>query len=256
MAAKRYRVLGTVGHGPGGTVWRARDELLGRDVAVRRLPPSCPFDPAHSDRARAKVIREARGAIRVRHPHALVVHDVFEHDGTPYVVTEFLAARTLADLLGREGTLPLERVAALGAQLASALAAAHAVGVLHRGIGPERVLVTEAGTAKIDGFGLGGGTASAAADVFSLGATLYRALEGRPPGSAVPPRTSGPVLDVVQALLRPEPATRPTMAEAARLFAATAVPGPETRGRTRILAAATVLAVALGTAVTRRRRPR
>ncbi|WP_233223716.1 hypothetical protein [Amycolatopsis sp. CA-128772] len=103
VPAGRYRLLGTTGRGPGGTLWRAHDERLDRPVTVRRLPPGCPLDAAHSDRARARAIREARAAIRLRHPHTLVVHDVFEHELTPNVVTGHLAARTLADLVAQDG---------------------------------------------------------------------------------------------------------------------------------------------------------
>jgi serine/threonine protein kinase len=270
VLAGRYHLLDPLGDGPAGTVWRARDELLDRFVTVKRLPPGCPFDAAHSDRVRAKAIREARVAIRLRHPHAVVVHDVFEQDITPYVVTEYHATRTLADLLERHGSFPPDRVAALGAQLASALAAAHADGILHRGIGPDRVLVTADGTAKIDGFGLGdgpfpapeaaaGASPAGPADVFSLGATLYFALEGRPPGTGVPPSAVGPVLDAVLALLRHEPAARPSMAEAERTFTGLAVarplaelPARDAHARTRALVTGTVLLVALGTAVTTR----
>ncbi|MDQ7802998.1 protein kinase [Amycolatopsis sp. A133] len=188
MAAKkaalagRYRLLEPADRYPGGTVWRARDELLDRFVTVRRLPPGCPFDAAHSDRVRAKAIRDARVAIRLHHPHVVVVHDVFEQDLTPYVVTEDLATRTLAELVERHGSFPPERVAALGAQLASALAAAHAEGILHRRLGPATVLLTGDGTAKIAGFGAatggfpapevaGGSSPGFASDVYSLGAT-------------------------------------------------------------------------------------
>ena len=172
VLAGRYRLLHPARHDAVGTVWRAKDDLLDRYVTVKRLFPACPFDPAHSDRVRAKAIREARVALRLRHPHAIVVHDVFEYDITPYVVTEHLAAPTLADLVERDGNLPPHRVAALGAQLASALAAAHADGILHRAIGPEKVLITPGGTAKITDFGLGpapfpapGEAGDAAADV-------------------------------------------------------------------------------------------
>ncbi|MEV6831995.1 serine/threonine-protein kinase [Amycolatopsis sp. NPDC051102] len=260
--AGRYRLLETVGDGSGGTVWRAHDELLDRPVAVRRPPPGCPFDAAHPDRVRARVIREAHAATRLRHPHLLVVHDVFEHEFAPYVVTEHLAARTLAERLAREGSLPPDQVARLGAQLASALAAAHASGIVHRGIGPDHVLLTDGGAAKLGGFGLGPGSPLApdaaspafAADVRSLGVTLYCALEGRPPGSAVPPRTCGPVLDAVRALLAPELSARPAMAEAARLFAGLGISAPAPRSRGRAVLAGTVLAVVLGTAVTARAR--
>lgn len=266
--AGRYRLLEPAAHHPDGTVWRARDELLDRFVTVNRLPPGCPFDAAHSDRVRARAIRDARVAIRLHHPHVVVVHDVFEHELTPYVVTEDLATRTLAELVERHGSFPADRVAALGAQLASALAAAHAAGIRHRGLGPANVLLTADGTAKITGFGLGTGGFAAPeavagtgpgfpADVYALGATLYFALEGRAPGSAVPPRAGGPVLEALLEFLRPEPAARPSMAEAERTLTGLAVSRPlaalPVRGgrfRARVLVTGTVLVVALGTAVT------
>jgi len=269
MLAGRYRLLGPAGHGPAGTVWRAKDELLDRFVAVRRLYPGCPFDAAHADRVRARAIREARVAIRLRHPHALVVHDVFEENMTPYLVTEYLAARTLTELVEQHRSLSSGQVAVLGAQLASALAAAHADGILHRRISPDNVLVTPAGTAKIADFGLGTGDTNAfaapeairgtgaghPADVFSLGAILYTALEGQPPSGVVPPRTRGPVLDAVLSLLHHEPADRPTMAEAERLLTALTTPRPatparKTKARVRVLVTRTLLVVAAGAAVT------
>jgi serine/threonine protein kinase len=260
----RYRLLGSAAHGPSDTVWRAKDELLDRFVTVRQLA-GCPFDAAHSDRVRAKVIRDARVAIRLRHPNAIVLHDVFELNGTPYVVTEHLAARTLSEVLGQHGSLPPGRVAALGARLASALAAAHADGILHRDISPDNVLITEDGSVKLTGFGLstGGSPAYLApettrgavpgfpADVFSLGATLYAALEGQPPSGAVPPRTHGPVIDAVLGLLHPAPAARPTMAQAEQVLTGLAAFRPVARvaaprPHVRMVVAGTVLVLVIG----------
>jgi serine/threonine protein kinase len=265
----RYRLLGSAAHGPSDTVWRAKDELLDRFVTVRQLS-GCPFDAAHSDRVRAKVIRDARAAIRLRHPNAIVLHDVFELDGTPYVVTEHLAARTLSEVVGQYGSLPPGRVAALGARLASALAAAHADGILHRDISPDNVLITEDGSVKLTGFGLStgdspaylapetarGATPDFPADVFSLGATLYAALEGHPPSGTVPPRTHGPVLDAVLGFLHPAPAARPTMARAEQVLTGLAASRPGAvdrvvapRSHVRVVVAGTVLVLVIGAVV-------
>lgn len=258
--AGRYRLLDRADGDPAGSAWRAKDELHDRFVTVRHLSATCPFDAAHSDRARAKAIRDARVAIPLRHPHAVVVHDVFELDATPYVITEYLAARTLTEVIAQRGGLAPGGVAELGAQLASALAAAHAQGISHRGISPDRVLVTSDGTAKIADFGLGpgafvapevaaGATASFPADVYSLGATLHAALDGAPAGD--------PVVDAVLRLMRPQPSARPTMAEAERMFAGLTTPRQPvdaSANRARFVLAAAALVVLLG-AVAAARRP-
>ncbi|MET8847822.1 serine/threonine-protein kinase [Amycolatopsis sp. NPDC004625] len=263
VIAGRYRVLGRAGHGAMGTVWRAQDERLERVVAIKQL-----FGDSGAERTRARTVREARVAARLRHPHAVVVYDVVEHDAASYIAMEYLPSQTLTEVLEGEGPLVPEYVAELGGQLASALAAAHAEGVLHRDVSPNNVLVTTDGVAKITDFGVahapGEGTATGGglvvgtpaylapevadgadagfpSDVYSLGATLYTALEGRPPfgtdhnqlallkrvvrGDVRPPRTTGPVTDVVLRLLHREPAARPTMAEAARLLGRRATGG-------------------------------
>ncbi|WP_410662240.1 protein kinase domain-containing protein [Amycolatopsis sp. lyj-84] len=207
LVAGRYRLERKVGRGAMGVVWRARDERLGRTVAVKQLLPDNSPDDAPF-RSIVRAMREARVAARLKHPHAVTVYDVAEQDGTPFLVMEFLPSRPLTDLLADDGPLPAGRVAELGAQIASALAAAHADGILHRDVTPNNVLITEDGRAKIADFGLshatgegtmtGGGLVVGTpaflspevadgeepgypSDVFSLGATLYTVLEGAPP---------------------------------------------------------------------------
>lgn len=247
LIAGRYRLVSHVGRGSMGIVWQARDERLDRVVAVKELVAETPLRQA---------MREGRLAARLRHPHAIAVHDVVEHDGKPWLVLEFLPSRSLAAILGERGTLPPDTVATIGGQLASALAAAHAEGIVHRDVKPGNVLITAGGTAKIADFGiaraLGEGTATGAgmiagtpaflapevaagaeagfaADVFSLGATLYTALEGAPPfgtddnplalvrkvaqGRISPPQRSGPLTGILLRVLRADPAERPSMAE-------------------------------------------
>lgn len=254
LIAGRYRLLDEAGRGAMGVVWRARDQQLDRIVAVKQLGGA-------DQTSNLRALREARLAARLRHPHAVTVHDVVEEDGRPYLVMEYVPSRSLSDLLRDRGVLPPDRVAEIGAQLASALAAAHAEGIVHRDVTPSNVLITESGDAKIVDFGIsrangesiitGGGliagtpaylapeVASGAeadfpADVFSLGATLYHALEGAPPfgtddntyallarvahDEVTPPRQAGPLSDVLLRLLQRNPYQRPAMGEAHQLF--------------------------------------
>src|SRR6266702_4669638 len=232
-----------------GVVWRARDERLDRAVAVKQLKPD-------TDQPAARALREAQLAARLRHPHAVTVHDIVGQDDTLYLVMEYLPSRSLADLLLDRETLPARDVATIGGQLASALAAAHGEGIVHRDVTPGNVLITSSGVAKIADFGIAhargqgtitgggiiagtpaylapevanGGAAGYPADVFSLGATLYHALEGTPPFGTddnpivvlmraahhqiAPLQHTGPLADVLARMLHREPAQRPTMAE-------------------------------------------
>jgi len=252
LIAGRYRLLSRIGRGAMGVVWRATDERLDRVVAVKQLLLDDATDPATAEQAGLRVMREARVAARLRHPHAITVHDVVEHAGKPYLIMEFLPSKPLPEL----GVLAPEYAARVGSQVASALAAAHAEGIVHRDVTPGNVLVTPEGVAKIADFGIaraagegtvtGGGLiagtpaflapevadgeeAGFPSDVFSLGATLYSAVEGNPPfgtddnpmallrrvarGEINPPRQTGPLVDVLLVMLRRDPAERPSMAE-------------------------------------------
>ncbi|HWM07633.1 MAG TPA: serine/threonine-protein kinase [Actinophytocola sp.] len=253
LIAGRYRLLSLIGRGAMGIVWRARDERLDRPVAVKQLLLEAQSGERAEEAAR-RAMREGRIAGRLRHPNAISVHDVVTHDDRPCLIMEYLKSASLAEVVAARGVLPPGEVAEIGRQVAAALVEAHAVGIVHRDIKPDNVLITEDGTAKITDFGIsratGDGTVTAAgilagtpaflapevaggadadfrSDVFSLGATLYAALEGRPPfglddnpiallhrvaaGEIVPPRRAGPVTTAVLWLLRRDPGDRPTM---------------------------------------------
>jgi serine/threonine protein kinase len=239
-----------------GVVWLARDERLQRPVAIKQLvlQPGLPAEEADDMRQRA--LREARIAARLQHPNAIVVFDVFEHEAQPCLVMEYLPSRSLAAVVTERGPLPFGEVAAIGRQVAGALAAAHAAQILHRDIKPGNVLVTDSGVAKIGDFSVSrapgdvtitptgvlagtpafmapeaarGQQATPAADVFSLGATLYAAVEGHGPfgsednqlamlhtaaaGRVQPPRRAGPLGGVLEWALAPDPAARPDMTQ-------------------------------------------
>lgn len=262
LIAGHYRLLEQVGSGSMGVVWRARDERLERIVGIKQLllQPGLTDEQKHDARRRA--LREARIAAKLHHPNAIVVFDVAEHDGDPCIVMEYLAARSLAAVLGEQGSLSVEEVAALGTQIASAIAVAHASGIVHRDIKPGNILITDSGIAKITDFGIAravgdmtitqtgmfagtpaylapevarGSDPTSASDVFSFGATLYDAVEGGPPfperqnqlallrlvaeGVVQPPKQAGALTALLMQLLRPEPADRPSMAQASRLLA-------------------------------------
>ena len=195
-----------------GAVWLARDELLGRDVAVKQVIIPVGSDPESTEAHRGAAMREGRIAARITHPHAVSVYDMVDDGGTPWLVMEYLPSRSLAQVLADRGTLPVQQVAQIGAQVADALIATHDAGVVHRDVKPGNILIGEGersdGLVKITDFGISrargdvsltqtgvvkgtpaylapevarGQEPDEASDVFSLGATLFACLEGTPP---------------------------------------------------------------------------
>ncbi len=216
VLGRRYRLVNQIGRGGMGRVWRAHDDLLHRDVAVKEVlfPPG--LSAADREVLFERTMREARSAARLSHPGIVTVHDVVEEDHRPWIVMEFVRARSLQQVIDGEGRLAPQRVADIGAQMLAALRVAHASGVLHRDVKPAnvlldtradgttRVVITDFGIARMDGDAtltqtglvLGspayiaperarGDLASPSSDLWALGATLYAACEGRSPHERV-----------------------------------------------------------------------
>jgi eukaryotic-like serine/threonine-protein kinase len=254
LVAERYRLGRQIGSGAMGIVWQAHDERLHRTVAVKQLLLQPGLSAAQAEEARRRCMREGRIAARLTHPNAITVYDVAEHDGDPWLIMEYLPSKSLATVLSEQGTLPPTEAARIGAQVASALVAAHAAGIVHRDIKPANVLLGDDGTVKITDFGISRATGDVtvtatgmlagtpaylapevakgedpkpAADVFSLGSTLYTAVEGHSPfglsentlallyavaaGKISPPRQAGPLTALLMQLLRVEPSERPAL---------------------------------------------
>jgi hypothetical protein len=240
LVAGRYLLLAQVGRGGSGSVWRAHDEVLKRDVAIKRLHGGSALAAVHSQVLRVRAHREGRIAARLHHPRLASIYDLIELDDEVCLVMEYVAAPSLADLLAATGTLPAARVSAIGAQIAEGLAAMHRRGIVHRDVKPANIMVGPDDTVTVTDFGIAilgaecdqlvagtphymapelarGDVPTTAADVYSLGATLYAALEGAPPrGDA---RTAGRLGRLLAALLDQDPQRRPSAATAARLLA-------------------------------------
>ena len=154
LIAARYRLLHHVGSGGMGVVWEALDERLERRVAVKQLHRQPGASTAEAELANKRAMREARLTARLQHPHAVPVFDVVEEQGQLWLIMQFIPSITLAAVLQEVGPLQPDEAAKVGAQVASALAAAHAVGIVHRDVKPGNVLIADDGTALISDLGL------------------------------------------------------------------------------------------------------
>ncbi|MCQ4082615.1 serine/threonine protein kinase [Streptomyces sp. RB6PN25] len=158
LVAGRYRLAELIGRGGMGTVWRAQDELLGRQVAVKKLRVSPHLHDDERETLYERTRREARSAARITHPNVVVVHDVVEDEGLPCIVMEYVRSRTLGDVLKEDGPITPREAARIGRGMIAALRAAHRAGVLHRDVKPANVLLgvddteSEAGTEGDDGW--------------------------------------------------------------------------------------------------------
>jgi tRNA A-37 threonylcarbamoyl transferase component Bud32 len=267
LLAGRYRVIRELGKGGMGTVWRALDEVLGREVAVKELRTYSDAAGPELAELRRRMGREARAAAQIRHPGVVAVYDIAEHDGRPVIVMELVDGPSLADVIETRGELTPAEAAAIGAKVADALAAAHRAGVLHRDVKPANILLSGDGRAMLTDFGIAtmndpgdgasrrltqsgslvgsleymaperaqGREPGPPSDIWSLGATLYAAVEGASPfqrGSTwttltaivtepLPePRRCGPLAAVLSLLMDKDPQSRPDAEQAGELLAA------------------------------------
>ncbi|MYT22550.1 protein kinase, partial [Streptomyces sp. SID7760] len=268
----RYRVTAMIGRGGMGVVARAVDELLGREVAVKVMRAYTDASGPELADLRARMQREAQAAARIRHAGVVTVHDVTEEAGLPVIVMELVDGPSLDEVLERRGPLEPHEAAAIGAKLMDALDAAHRAGVLHRDVKPANVLLEPDGRVVLTDFGIAavqdaadedmakltrsgsivgsldylpperaqGREPGPASDIWSLGMTLYAAVEGVYPFrrtsawstlSAIvteplpEPRRAGALTPVLRALMAKEPQSRPSAGRAREMLRAVAEGG-------------------------------
>ena len=253
-----------------GEVWRAHDELLGRRVAVKEIALPETLTPEDKGATKERVLREARAAARINHPNVVTVYDVLEEGGRSYIVMELIDAPTLADKVATDGPLDPRAAATVGLGVLAALEAAQAVGITHRDVKPGNVMLPARGGVKLADFGIAAMTddprltatgmilgspsymapeqatsnaTGPASDLWSLGATLYLAVEGSPPfdkGQAIAtltavvgeepptPQSAGALGPVIAALMVKDPAARPDTARTKVMLEAAAAGGSTT----------------------------
>lgn len=260
VLAGRYRLLNPLSEGGSGTVWLAADETLGRDVAVKeiRLPPD--LDPVRRQETYAAALREANLAARLKHPSIVTVHDVIIEQERPWLVMERLSGASLGQTVRDRHPLPVHQAARVGVGILSALSATHAAGMVHRDVQPANVFLTRTGRAVLTDFGLAvvegevtsgrtghlvdapnyaaperlrGERGTPASDLWSLGATLYFAVEGLPPHPAATPiaaisrvlteparqpERAGALGPLLMLMLDPLPEARPSFETVARVL--------------------------------------
>ncbi|MET9298234.1 protein kinase [Micromonospora aurantiaca] len=260
LVADRYRLITPLGQGGMGRVWKARDEVLHRDVAIKELVPPPGLTPEERREMRERSLREARAIARLNNINVVRIFDVLRTDGDPWIVMEYVASKSLQDTIAEDGPVTPAKAVEIGLGVLNALKAAHKAGIMHRDVKPGNVLLGEDGRVVLTDFGLAtipgdpnvtrtgmvlgspayisperarDGTAGPEADLWSLGATLYAAVEGKSPyarPSAIatlaalatepmpPPRNAGPLKPVLQGLLRKDPDERITAEVAERML--------------------------------------
>ena len=208
LPGDRYRAVARLGAGAFGEVYRARDSVLGRDVAIKRIRLEAFADPSQLEDVKRRFLREAQVAARLRHPNIVTTHDIVATEATSFIVMELVEGRTLQDVLLERGKLPLDETVELLSQAASALDHAHASQVVHRDVKPGNIMVEPSGHVKVMDFGIAkveagsnltstglilgtpnymspeqarGEKVDGRSDMFSLGCVLYECLSGRKP---------------------------------------------------------------------------